>query len=78
MKNQNEHPEIAEHEWIDEIFRLEESRWKTWKSFDKNGNELITSLSRESCINATRFYVKGKQEGFAQANTYEGTVGGKL
>lgn len=78
MTMQNEHPEIAEHDWIDDAFRLEESRWKTWKSFDKAGNELITSLSRESCINATRFYIKGKQEGFQQGNTYEGTVGGKL
>ncbi len=78
MKNQNEHPEIAEVEWIDDEFRVEQSRWKTWKSFHKNGDALITSLSQESCIAATRFYLKGKQEGFEESTKYEGTVGGKL
>lgn len=78
MTNQNEHPEIAEVDWIDGEFRVEESRWKTWKSFHKNGDSLITSLSQESCIAATRFYLKGKQEGFENSKSYEGTVGGKL
>jgi len=78
MTNQNEHPEIAEVGWIDETFRVEESRWKTWKSFHKNGDPLITSLTRESCISATRFILKGKQEGFPEATKHEGVVGGKL
>lgn len=78
MKDQNEHPEIAEVDWIDDQFRVEESRWKTWKSFHKNGDPLITSLTRESCISATRFYLKGKQEGFSESQVYEGVVGGKL
>jgi predicted HicB family RNase H-like nuclease len=78
MTNQREHPEIAEYEWIDDEFRVEESRWKTWKSFHKNGNELITSLTQESCISATRFYLKCKQDGFEDSKTYEGSVGGKL
>ena len=78
MNHQNEHPEISEVEWIDDQFRVEESRWKTWKTFHKNGDPLITSLSREACISATRFILKGRQEGFENSNTYEGTVGGKL
>jgi hypothetical protein len=78
MTNQNEHPEIAEVDWIDDTFRVEQSRWKTWKSFHKNGDSLITSLTQESCIAATRFYLKGKQEGFKESTKYEGTVGGKL
>ena len=78
MTNQNEHPEIAEIDWIDDTFRVQESRWKAWSSFHKNGDQLITSLSRETCINATRFYLKGKQEGFTDSTPYEGTVGGKL
>ena len=78
MTNRNEHPEIAEIQWIDDEFRVEESRWKTWKSFNKNGDPLITSLTQESCINATRFYLKGKQDGFEDSKTYEGSVGGKL
>lgn len=65
-------------EWIDDAFRVEETRWKTWRSFDKDGKELITALHRDACINATRFYLKGRQEGWADTKTYEGTVGGKL
>jgi hypothetical protein len=78
MKNQNEHPEIAEVDWIDDEFRVEQSRWKTWKSFHKNGDSLVTSLTREACISATRFILKGRQEGFEESTRYEGTVGGKL
>jgi hypothetical protein len=74
----NEHPEIAEYEWIDGAFRIEESRFKTFKSYSKEGKELITSLRRDLCIDATRFYLKGCQEGWAATTTYEGTVGGKL
>ena len=78
MKNHNEHPEIAEVDWIDDTFRVEQSRWKTWRSFSKDGKEIITALHRDTCVNATRFYLKGCQEGWADTRTYEGTVGGKL
>ena len=65
MKNQNEHPEIAEVDWIDDTFRFEETRWKTRRSCSKEGKELITSLHRDTCVNANRFYLKGCQEGWA-------------
>lgn len=80
MNHPNEHPEIAEHEWIDNIFRVEETRWKTWKSFHKDGRALVMSLTKEQCLDATRFYLKGLQEGWddTDVKTHEGTVGGKL
>jgi hypothetical protein len=78
MSHQNEHPEIAEHTWIDDTFRVTQTRWKTWRSYSKDGSELITSLTEEQCIVATRFYMKGLQEGFPEAKAHEGTVGGKL
>lgn len=78
MKNHNEHPEIAEVNWIDDTFRVEQSRWKTWRSYAKDGKEILTSLTEELCISATRFYLKGKQEGFSDSKSYEGVVGGKL
>lgn len=64
----------------DDAFNVEKTRWGTWKSFDKNGNSLVTSLSEEQCVRATRFYLKGKQEGWDDSNVlkHEGTVGGKL
>jgi hypothetical protein len=57
---------------------VEQSRWKTWNSFDREGKKLITSLNEQTCIHATRFYLKGIQEGFKNDISYEGTVGGKL
>lgn len=65
---------------IDDAFTVQETRWKTWKSYDKDGNVLIIALTEESCIAATRFYLKGCQEGWSnsETETYEGTVGGKL
>jgi hypothetical protein len=64
---------------IDDCFYVEESTWKTWKSYDKDGKALITSLTQEACITATRFYCKGLQEGFGEdAKTHAGQVDGKL
>lgn len=64
---------------IDEYFYVEKQRWGTWKSFTKDHKSLITSLSEEQCISATRFYLKGCQEGWeSDGRTYEGVVGGKL
>jgi len=78
MNHPNEHPEIAEVDWIDDTFRVEETRWKTWRSYTKEGKELITSLNKELCISSTRWYLKGLQEGFPETKKHEGTVGGKL
>ena len=64
---------------IDEAFYVEQSNWKTWKSYDKDGKPLVASLTSEACIAATRFYCKGLQEGFGEDTTsYEGSVAGKL
>lgn len=70
---------MSDYEWIDDAFRVEETRWKTWKSYDKDGNSLITSLTKESCIPATRFYLKVKQEEITDnAVTYKGQMDYKL
>jgi hypothetical protein len=63
---------------IDDAFYVQQKKWGTWHSYDKEGNGLITSLTEDQCISATRFYLKGKQEGFTESRTYEGEVGGKL
>ena len=70
---------MQEFEWIDDCFRVEEKKWGTWSSYDKEGKELITSLQKELCVSATRWYLKNKQEGFVENEVkYEGVVGGKL
>jgi hypothetical protein len=65
---------------IDDCFYVEQSAWKTWRSYDKGGNALITSLTTEACVAATRYYLKLKQENLLNevGVTYEGTIGGKL
>lgn len=56
---------MEESKLIDDCFYVKEREWGTWDSYDKEGKCLITSLTEESCINATRFYLKGLQEGKA-------------
>jgi|DEB0MinimDraft_6_1074348.scaffolds.fasta_scaffold79540_4 hypothetical protein len=76
-----EHPEISEHEWIDDCFRVYKTRFKIWHSASKDGKELITALSKDVCIQMTRFYLKGRQEGWPESNSRvlnSGVVGGKL
>jgi hypothetical protein len=66
---------------IDDAFYLKQTPYKLWHSFDKDGKPLITSITEELCISATRFYLKGLQEGWTEdPNTvkYDSYVGGKL
>jgi hypothetical protein len=70
---------MEELELIDDAFYVKQQRWGTWDSYDKDGKGLVTSLTQEQCISATRFYLKGRQEGFSEPEkVHEGTVGGKL
>jgi len=75
----NEHPEIAEVDWIDDAFHVYETRFKIWHSANKEGKELVTALSKDVCIRMTRFYLKGLQEGWGESRVLnDGFVGGKL
>jgi len=67
----------VEKKLIDDCFYVEKARF-LWHSYDKDGNGLVSSLTEDSCISGTRFYLKGRQEGFAETKKYEGEVGGKL
>lgn len=71
---------MAEYNWIDDVFRVQKQKWGTWDSYDKEGKCIITSPTEQTCIDATRFYLKGKQDGWedSQSVKYEGVVGGKL
>jgi hypothetical protein len=64
---------------IDGAFTVDKASWGTWRSYDHEGRGLVTSLTEEACINATRCYLKWRQDGFTEnASSYDGTVGGKL
>jgi uncharacterized membrane protein len=67
----------------DETFTVRKQRWGTYVScLVAEDRELITSLTLEICVAATRFYLKGLQEGWGDsadgARKYDGVVGGKL
>jgi hypothetical protein len=63
----------------DDCFYVQQKKYGLWYSTDKEGNGLITSLTEEQCVSATRFYLKGRQEGFPEPEkVHEGVVGGKL
>lgn len=67
-------------ELIDDAFYTKRMKWGTWVSYDANGKELVTSATEETLIDATRFYLKGLQEGWSNKNqkVYDSEVGGKL
>ena len=76
-----EHPEIAEYEWIDDCFRVWETRFGMWSSETKQGRKMLTGLDREDVIMMTRWHLKCEQEGWPEGSVRvvnSGVVGGKL
>ena len=69
-----------EQQLIDDAFYVEEKKYGLWQSHYPDGKGIITSLTEEECVRATRYYLKMKQEGAINENvvTYSGTVDGKL
>lgn len=67
-------------ELIDDFFYVEKKKWGTWDSYDKDGKCIITSLTEENCVSATRFLLKLRQENRLNETekTYNSTVEGKL
>jgi hypothetical protein len=71
--------ETQNYEWIDDEFRVEQKRFGTWSSYSKEGEGIITTLTKEHLIASTRWYLQAKREGFPKTGIqYDGTVGGKL
>lgn len=71
--------ELKLKQLYDDTFYVEQSTFKTWRSYDKDGKPLVASLTSEACIAATRFYCKGLQEGFGEGSkSYAGSVESKL
>jgi hypothetical protein len=75
---------MTEPKLIDDAFYVEKARF-LWHSKDKDGNGLVSAVTEaqciNECINATRFYLKGLQEGWGEENSRvmnDGVVGGKL
>ena len=81
MSEIREHPEIAEVEWIDDCFRVWETRFGLWSTETKQGRKMLTGLTREAVVDMTRWHLKCEQEGTLHLYTRvvnNGVVGGKL
>ena len=65
---------------IDDCFYVEQKKYGLWQSHYPDDKGIITSLTEEECVRATRFILQGRQEGFDNSNekTYDSFVGGKL
>ena len=66
--------------WFDDgAFYIVPQKWGTVDSYDKEDKCIITSLTEETCIAATRWYLKKLSDGgFEETKTYDSIVGGKL
>ena len=75
-----EHPEIAEVDWIDDAFYVEQTRFM-WKSVLKNGKDFLFGLEKQTVIDMSRWHLKCLQDGTLDDYTRvvnDGKVGGKL
>ena len=76
-----EHPEIAEIDWIDDAFYVEETRFM-WKSVRKDtGKDFLFGMTKDAVIDMSRWHLKCEQEGTLDQYTRvvgSATVGGKL
>lgn len=63
-----EHPEIEEYEWIDDCFRVWETRFGCWSSETKEGRKMLTGLHKENVIIMTRWHLKCEQEGWPEGS----------
>lgn len=72
---------MSEKKLYDDCFYVEEKKYGLWDSYDKDGKCIITALTEEECVRATRWYLKAKQENTLDKTverTYSSEVGGKL
>ena len=77
----NVHPEIAEHEWIDDCFRVFETRMGLWSTETKEGRKMLTGMKKEDVVSMTRWHLKCEQDGTLDQYTRvigDAYVGGKL
>jgi len=70
---------MTDKKLIDDVFYIKEG--VLWTSYDKEDKPLVSGLTEHDCITMTRFYLKGKQEGWDDNQSRvvnDGVVGGKL
>lgn len=51
-----------EKKMYDDCFYVEKKAYGLWDSTDKEGKGIVTSLTEEECVRATRFILQIRQE----------------
>ena len=76
-----ERSEVSEITWIDDAFRVEQTRFM-WKSVRKDtGKDFLFGMTKEIVIDMSRWHLKCEQEGTLEQYTRvvgDAFVGGKL
>jgi len=70
-----------EYTWIDDCFRVEETRFGLFRTSTKEGRGILTGLDKDAVIRMTRWHLKCEQEGWPEGSVRvvsDGIVGGKL
>ena len=65
---------MSEKKLIDDCFYIEQKKYGLWDSTDLEGKGLVTSLTEDQCISATRFYLKFRQENQFESKNVEENV----
>ena len=71
---------MTDKKLIDDCFYVVKARF-LWHSYGKDDNGLVSALTEDICIRMTRFYLKGRQDGWDEKTSRvvnDGVVGGKL
>ena len=70
-----------ERELIDGVFYVWETRFGLWTTETTGGRKMLTALTKDIVVRATKWYLKCEQDGTLDLHTKvvnSGIVGGKL
>ena len=68
MLDEAQRREENNYEWIDDCFRVWETRYGMWSSETKEGRKMLTGMHKDNVIIMTRWHLKCEQEGWPEGS----------
>jgi hypothetical protein len=68
MMDEAQRREENNYEWIDDCFRVWETRYGMWSSETKDGRKMLTGMHKDNVIIMTRWHLKCEQEGWPEGS----------
>ena len=68
MLDEAQRREENNYEWIDDCFRVWETRYGMWSSETKEGRKMLTGMHKDDVIIMTRWHLKCEQEGWPEGS----------